>query len=638
MTAMKWLVAGLVLASSAQGQDVAPDGGDPAAVPAPVENVPAPKSASSRVSAVTVYRGNALVTRVVEVPAGKGSIELVVTPLPSQTIPGSLYGEGGDGIRVLTTRYRSRAVREDTREAVRAKEAEIRQLQAETLKIGRSKAAAEQDLQLLQKLETFTTATMQGLTDKGKFDGEATIALSKFIMASRADRVTAGVGLELEGKANEEAIQFSQRQLAELSAGSERTEVDAVIAVDKADAPAGTIRLSYMISAASWKPQYRIRAGGEKDPVRLEYLAAIEQHSGEDWNEARVTLSTAQPSLQANLPELLPLDIAIGPAPGGDEKGKEAENAANAAEPLAADAPPDQSRAQARAYRGQAAHALIGNDALAGGALLNQAAAMDQTAELLGSDDKNDESREAATEEGVSVTYRLKDPLTVPSRKDPQLVEVARSEMTSEFFVRAVPVLSSRVYRLARMTNTSDSVLLAGEASMYVGPDFVGRMKLRQVAIGEPFVVGFGVDPQLMVGRRMVKKTRTIQGGNQVHTYEFKISVRGFRPSPVKIQVWDRLPRAEASGEVAAVNLVRSQPETSTDPQYVRTGKADNLLRWDMVVPPDAMGDKALSINYEFRLEYARGRSVNYLSSGGLMESPIGGLSGGMGGMGGGFR
>src|SRR5688572_3390373 len=80
----------------------------------------APVSATSRVSAVTVYQGSALVTREVQVPEGAGMLELIVTPLPAQTIDSSLYSEGSDGVRIMTTRYRTRAVKEDTRAEVRA--------------------------------------------------------------------------------------------------------------------------------------------------------------------------------------------------------------------------------------------------------------------------------------------------------------------------------------------------------------------------------------------------------------------------------------------------------------------------------------------------------------------------------------
>src|SRR5262249_25955288 len=82
--------------------------------PAPAPPAPVLKLAASRVTAVTVYPNGALVTREVDVPDRPGLHELTVTPLPPTTVDSSLYTEGAEGIRVLTTRFRTRPILEDT--------------------------------------------------------------------------------------------------------------------------------------------------------------------------------------------------------------------------------------------------------------------------------------------------------------------------------------------------------------------------------------------------------------------------------------------------------------------------------------------------------------------------------------------
>src|SRR5207244_4314289 len=72
------------------------------------------KTAASKVVAVTVYQTSALVTREVTVPDAAGAMELTVAMLPPQTVQNTLYAEGGPGLRVLSTRARTRAVREDS--------------------------------------------------------------------------------------------------------------------------------------------------------------------------------------------------------------------------------------------------------------------------------------------------------------------------------------------------------------------------------------------------------------------------------------------------------------------------------------------------------------------------------------------
>ena len=139
-----------------------PNGGAKAEAP--------PKMAASRIMQVTIYPDSALVTREVEVPAGDGVMELVVSPLPHATVNSSLYSEGADGIRVLTTRFRSRPVLEDTREEVRKLEDEIKKLQMTGQRLQADLKACEQNMALLGKLENFTSASTQHATEKGKLD------------------------------------------------------------------------------------------------------------------------------------------------------------------------------------------------------------------------------------------------------------------------------------------------------------------------------------------------------------------------------------------------------------------------------------------------------------------------------------
>src|SRR5208337_3499558 len=111
-----------------------------------------------------------------------------------------------------------------------------------------------------------------------------------------------------------------------------------------------------------------------------------------------------------------------------------------------------------------------------------------------------------ANREGPTVTYRVTNPLTVTSRSQDQVIEVACAELTPDYYYKSVPLITTQVYRLADFVNKSDRVILPGDATMYIGNDFVGQMTLPLVAINEQFTVGFGVDPQMQVTRQIVNK------------------------------------------------------------------------------------------------------------------------------------
>src|SRR5205085_6823674 len=140
--------------------------------------------------------------------------------------------------------------------------------------------------------------------------------------------------------------------------------------------------------------------------------------------------------------------------------------------------------------------------------------ALEQCMDLFNPHDPRSDKNKVAgiAREGQSVTYHLNTKLSVPSRNEEQVIEVTRLELTPEFYYKAVPVLTPHVYRLANLTNKSKYVLLQGEATMYIGSDFVGGSELPLVAIGEQFSAGFGVYPQLQVQRLVTDKSCTTAG------------------------------------------------------------------------------------------------------------------------------
>ncbi len=205
--------------------------------------------------------------------------------------------------------------------------------------------------------------------------------------------------------------------------------------------------------------------------------------------------------------------------------------------------------------------------------------------------------------------------------------------LKADFYDRAVPVLTTHVYRLADLKNEGRFVILPGEARMYVGSDFVGRLDLTsQIAVGEPFTLGFGTDPQVLIHRKLMEKDHSVQGGNQVWTYRYRIRVSSYKDRPVKVQVWDRLPRAE--GEKIGISLEQTEPALSDNSSYLRRDRPENLLRWDVTLKPENHIDEALTISYGFKLEFARGLTIQGLhTEGEEVRVSTGGT--GMGGFGG---
>jgi hypothetical protein len=630
-------VIGLALGGGKPMAQTLPPSGPPSAVPNPLTapSKTGVNTAESRINKVTVYLDSALVGRTVTVPPGKGLVELVVSPLPPNTVPTSLYCEASQGLRVLATRFRTRQVERDVREEVRKLDEEKKKLQSDKARLDAAMEALEGEKGFLGKLESFAAASTTHATEKGKLDSNETISLAKYLSENRKNLSEQKVSNQEKIAEIQEKLAFLARKASEAGRGAVLTQNDAVLVVEKIGEAGGTVNLNYLVNQASWKPMYRLRAGKKpSDPVSMEYLAALTQETGEDWSAVRLTLSNAQPMLNASPPDLKALAVSIVPrpvgAPGTPLAGKPGQIPA-----------PSQSQTQqaldnlnslvpnAQAGSGVLNTPIPNPDGLANSADLanatralrsagqrdynrrqekqandffNYAGALDQARDLvITQEDKKDGAGDPSERQGPSLSYPLQGEFTIASRSDEQILEVQRLEMKADHFFKAVPVLTSHVYRQATLVNSSGNVFLPGEATIYHDGEFVGRMNIPLVASGEKFTVGFGVEPQLQVARKLVDKGRTVQGGNQILRYQYNILVSSYRGEVSRLQLWDRLPLAEKEAITATLGDV--VPALCQDPLYMREDRSRNLLRWDLDIAPGSFGEKAVSVKYDFKLE-----------------------------------
>lgn len=75
----------------------------------PAESTQTPAAITGKISEITLYQDTAVVSRAVEIPAGKtGSFEIVIGPLPSATDASSVHADQAKGVTVRSVACRSR--------------------------------------------------------------------------------------------------------------------------------------------------------------------------------------------------------------------------------------------------------------------------------------------------------------------------------------------------------------------------------------------------------------------------------------------------------------------------------------------------------------------------------------------------
>ena len=563
-----------------------------------------------KIDSVTVYRGQALVARVVDVPAPGGLREIVVTDLPVQVVPSSLFAESGDGTTVRSVLYRERAVAQDVREEVRKLDEQIRAVQDDQAANTRTLQTLAEQKAYLDRLSGFVAPTAQTELSKGVLNAETLKNLTQYQFEQRSTIAESELKLAKAARDLGEKLATLQRQRNELTGASGRTVREAVVFASIPE-KGGKLRLRYLVNNANWSPSYNVRGDAGAKQVTLEYNASVQQQSGEDWTDVQMTLSTATPSLVAMAPmlEALEVSLAAGQATPAslasyqvnrkqlEERKLEMNSRRNVDNQFGNMAINGTFNANGGGgAQGQAAQAELDRG-------LNDVAKEMQVLEFQARDVRR-ETRLMVPSETVSVTYQLANRTSLPSRQDMQLIQVATMSMAAEFYKLAAPVLSSYVYDQATLTNDGKMVLLAGPVASYLNGQFVGGGQVPTVAIGETFDVGFGIDSSLRATRELVEKTDSVQGGNKVLNFNYHLAIENFGAQPVTVRLTDRMPTSKEND--VKTTIESTSVALSTDATYLQRERKKGILRWDVPVPAQAIDTKAAVVDYKLKLEFDR--------------------------------
>ena len=552
------------------------------------------QTTTGTISKVTVYRGQALVTRTIDVDLPAGTSELIVTGLPAKIVPESLYAQTSGDIKVLSVRFRERAVREDTREEVKQLDALI-----EDVKNKLKYAESEHKLFVLQwemfeKLKDFTITAAKSDLNRGLLVFEPIESLTGLIEEKGLEYHKHNMELEDKIAQLKKELELLDRKRKELDAGRSRTEREAVVFVNNETKKKATIELSYLVDGANWTPQYNLRANPKKSNVLIEYNAVVNQTSGEDWSGVALSLSTAEPTMVSAPPVLDPMLVSLSqPA-----QAQQAEQQVFVQL--------DNVRKQLQLRRDNIKKGIGANIDLNELAISNQSFVLQASGQQVKEFQK--QLAVVARKEGVSVTYNLPGKLSLPSRSDQQLVTIASVMAKADFTLIATPILTDYVYLQAELLNDSETILLPGQASVFRNDEFVGRSQLPLVTIGEKLTAGFGIDSQVQVTHELEEKKTRIQGGNRIDTYDYRIALSNYKNTAVELQLLDRLGYTEDSS--IKIELVKTEPQLSKDSEYLRTARKKGILRWDLNLPPNTVDENATVVKYSFTMEYDRNMQI----------------------------
>jgi len=249
---------------------------------------PAFSQDGGRITKVMLYPGSATVERAAQVTAGQARVEL--TGLPANFDARTLRVEADPGIRIGEI-----AVRDVARQnAMSPRESE---LEAKIQALKDRQAELDVQVKTAELVRDFlgTVNAAPAENEKGRvgvFDPKTIPVVLEALRKGGADAYGTLQRVAVQKRALDKQIAAAERDLARVkgSARDSRT-----LAISVAASSAGSVRASYQVPNAGWRPAYRAALDSAGSRVELERTATVTQRTGEDWSGVSLKLATGQP-------------------------------------------------------------------------------------------------------------------------------------------------------------------------------------------------------------------------------------------------------------------------------------------------------------------------------------------------------
>ncbi|MDD2752776.1 MAG: mucoidy inhibitor MuiA family protein [Candidatus Omnitrophica bacterium] len=532
-------------------------------------------TADSRITQVTVYPDSVLVTRTAGLKLSSGAQKVIFPEIIPQIDENSLRVSANpvEGVKILGAQVKKEFLQEESAEKVKQLQDELQGLNDEKRRLELDRQAIAEEKQFLDSVRLFSQGQLpKELVTKMPAAKDLDDTL-KFLGTRLKENYNKAMDSELASRDLQKKIEVVQRKLTQVSGpgGKLKRSIEVELEVSK---PMNLdLSASYLVYGASWQPLYDARASVEKSKVELIAYGLIKQNTGEDWQDVKIFLSTARPSVGGRMPEVSPWFIRpFQPVMMYDKLD---------AKRMKASAPMQTME----------------------GALLSEKQA-DNTW-----NGKEAEKYAKAEEKGVAVIYELPRKASVKSDGTEYKLPVSAQDLVAAYEYSAYPRLAPYAYLGSRVTNAKDLQLLSGRVNIFLEGDFVGLSSIDNIGPGEEFDLYLGVDENVKIKREQIEKKvdETLLAGipspTKKTTYTYKLTIENYKSKKINAKLFEAIPVSQDDRIKVKVNQV------SLEPKVKDWKDKKGVWLWELVLEPKQKQE----ITYTYVVEHPREMQVEGL-------------------------
>ena len=611
----------------------------------------APKEVKTTVDAVTVFTDGAQVTRKKNIALPKGVSELKFIDLSPFIAPESVTVKAVPGVTILSVSHKLNFLdKSKATPEVEAIEKEIKAVEKQLDDEITYLEIVRDNIDLLQKNKDLSgknaPVQLTNLQQVADYYNKRLTEL-KFEQNTRTEKKK-----QLTDRYNK--LQ-NQKQTLLGKNNTEKGEI--LVKVSAETAKSYPIEVQYIVDNARWTPSYDLRATDITQPINLIYKANVQQDTKEEWNNVKLTLSSADPNISGEAPTLQTYFLTYGSVdPNIMQKNRSLKKTTGMVQgvvlsedgyPLAGatvivkgttigatadfdgkftlSASSAENKLLQISYIGYKTTDVLGQKVMtvrlkeepqvleevvvvgygsqakkAGTGSVKEA----RVRGLASVSQKNDDYQAAdliqmtASQNQTNVHFEIETPYSIKSDNQVYSVDMQQFRVPADYKYYVVPKIEQNAYLIGYVTNWQQYNLLEGEANIFFEDTYVGKTTLQPTQVSDTLKISLGQDKKVSVSREKVKQlaSRQFIGSKKEDTRLFKTIIRNNKQQPISLTVVDQLP-------------ISTQKEIEVNVLNISGGKYDKEtgeIKWDFGLSPAEKRE----LNVEYSVKYPKNKTI----------------------------
>jgi uncharacterized protein (TIGR02231 family) len=513
--------------------------------PSPTEITPA-----SSIQSIVVYPDRAMIRRVAAITVSRGENIVKLSGITSNLIDESVEVSAREG-KILEVKTEKTFLTKVHREKMKILEEKLEAVNGHMKARSNETTVIQNTVEFLKRFNPFPK--------NQKVSSPEIESHVKFVEKSLAESYKEITAIEDKTRKLSEEKRAIEEEMKHLRSSNTESKNILVYLVSDRDF-SGEMTCSYVVTGASWKPQYEVRADTQVSRIELTNFAVLKQSTGEDWKGVNVEISTARPSVRGNLPELSAWYV--------DE------------------------------YKPKPTILRSFEDSPRKKEVLEERKVGEREFE------KEPPPLPKLEAEATAFTFVLPGKVDVPSDNQPHRVLLATANQEGKFVYYAVPKISKYAYLKTDVKNPFSFPLLSGGMNLFADGRFVSSASLPKTILADATVdLSIGIDESIKVERKLQKSFTEAVGAFTKETrenYEYLTEVTNGKKREITINVRDSYPVSK--NEKIKVDLKTPAKEEASIGE-------DGIISWTLRLAP---GEKK-QLTTKFTVTYPRDMKITGL-------------------------